>query len=219
MEIFIDSGDLGEIREVAKWGIIKGVTTNPTLIAKEQCLSLEEITKEIAKIIPYHISAEVIAQDKAGIIKEARMISSWAEGVVVKIPLTEEGVSAAAELEKEGIKTNLTLIFSLSQALVAANAGASYMSLFVGRLDDIGIPSYSVLKSITDMLKEYKFKTRLIVASVRHVRHIIEGLSCGANIATVPFAVLKQLFVHPLTTAGLERFLRDWRSANITLER
>lgn len=217
MKIFIDSGDIKEIEEAASWGFIEGVTTNPTLVAKHN-LSLEELIKQIAKIVPEHISAEVIAQDKEGIIEEARKISSWAEGVVVKIPVGEAGVAAVKELEKEGIRTNLTLIFSLSQALIGAKAGASFISLFVGRLDDIGVDSFSIQKSIVNMLKEYNLKTELIVASVRHTRHINDAVAAGASIVTAPFSVLKQLFLHPLTDSGLKRFLEDWKKSNLRLE-
>lgn len=209
MKLFIDTAAIEEIREVAEWGIIEGVTTNPTLVSKTG-RDFKEAVQEICEIISGPVSAEAVSRDRDGMIDEAREISRWANNVVVKIPITEEGIAATSELSGEGTKVNMTLCFSPAQALLAAKAGAAYVSPFVGRLDDIGHDGMAVVADIVHIYSNYDIDTEIIVASVRHPLHVIEAAYLGADIATVPYKVLKQLFGHPLTDKGIELFLRDW---------
>lgn len=209
MKIFLDSAITDEIKKAASWGIIDGVTTNPSLI-KNSGRDFKEVINEICAILPEGaISAEVLAEDSEGMVKEAGEFAAWGKNIVIKIPMTEEGIKAVKILSKEGIKTNVTLVFSANQALLAAKAGATYVSPFVGRLDDIGQNGMELIADIVEIYKNYGFKTEVIVASVRHPIHVHESALIGADIATVPFKVLEQMFRHPLTDAGIEKFLKD----------
>ncbi len=210
MKFFIDTANIEQIRKAAEWGILDGVTTNPTLVAREG-RPFEELIKEICSIVDGPVSAEVTALDAEGMIEQARELASWADNIVVKIPVTPEGVKAVRVLSQEGIKTNVTLCFSPMQALVAAKAGATYISPFVGRLDDAGHDGMQLVEQILTIYRNYGFQTEVIVASVRTVRHVVRAALMGAHIATVPFSVLEKLFKHPMTDIGLERFLADWQ--------
>ncbi len=209
MKIFIDTAKIEEIKQAASWGILDGVTTNPTLVAKTG-RSFDEVAREIIRIVDGPISLEAISQDAAGIIKEARQLSRIHKNVVVKIPMTKEGLAAVKILAKERIKTNVTLVFSPTQALLAAKAGAAYASPFVGRLDDISQDGMKLVEEIAAIYKNYSFKTEIIVASIRHPIHVLRAALMGAHIATCPFAILESLFKHPLTDIGIKRFLDDW---------
>lgn len=210
MKIFIDTANVNEIREAESWGILSGVTTNPSLIAKEG-RDFIEVVKEITSIVDGPISAEVISLDHEGMIKEARELSKIHKNIVIKIPMTIEGLKAVKVLSKEGIKTNVTLIFSASQALLAAKAGASYVSPFVGRLDDTGEEGLTIIKEIVTIFNNYGIKTEIIAASIRHPMHVINAAIAGAHIATIPYKILEQMTKHPLTDAGIKRFLDDWK--------
>ena len=209
MKFFLDTANVDKIREFAELGMVDGVTTNPTLIAKEG-RDFHEVIKEICSIVDGPVSAEVIALDAKGMIEEARELSKLADNVVIKIPMTKEGLKAVNVLSKEGIKTNVTLIFSANQALMAAKAGATYVSPFVGRLDDIGQNGMQLIAEIVQIFRNYDIKTEIIVASVRHPMHVIEAAELGADIATIPFAVLDKMFNHPLTDKGIDAFMKDW---------
>ena len=209
MKFFLDTANVEKIREFAEIGLVDGVTTNPTLIAKEG-RDFYEVIKEICSIVDGPVSAEVIALDAKGMIEEARELSKLADNVVIKIPMTKEGLKAVNVLSKEGIKTNVTLIFSANQALMAAKAGATYVSPFVGRLDDIGQNGMQLIAEIVQIFRNYDIKTEVIVASVRHPMHVIEAAELGADIATIPFAVLDKMFNHPLTDKGIDAFMKDW---------
>ena len=209
MKIFIDTADIEEIREAASWGVLDGVTTNPTLMSKTG-RSFDEVAKEILKIVDGPISLEAISQDTEGIIKEARGLSKIHKNVVVKIPVTKQGLSAIKVLAKEGVKTNVTLVFSPTQALLAAKAGATFVSPFVGRLDDISQDGMKLVEDMVTMFKNYSIKTEIIVASIRHPIHVVRTALIGAHIVTCPFKVLEGLFKHPLTDIGIKRFLDDW---------
>ena len=212
MKLFIDTANIDEIREANSWGVISGVTTNPSLVAKEG-RDFKEVVLEITKIVDGSISAEVISLKSEEMLKEARDYAKWHRNIIVKVPMTEEGMKAVKVLSKEGIKTNVTLVFSANQALLAARAGASYVSPFVGRLDDISSDGMQVVKDIIEIYQKHNLKTEVIAASIRHPMHVIEAAKAGAHIATVPFAVLKQMFKHPLTDAGIKKFLEDWEKA------
>lgn len=209
MKIFLDTANIDHIREAASWGAIDGVTTNPTLVAREG-KEFEPLIKEICAIVDGPISAEVISLEADGMVKEARKLAKWHKNIVIKIPLTKEGLKAVKILSKEKIHCNVTLCFSPSQALLAAKAGASYISPFIGRLDDISHIGMDLVGQIKQIYTNYGFKTEIIVASVRHPLHVVEAALTGADIATVPFAVLEKLVKHPLTDIGIERFLKDW---------
>ncbi|MEG8946032.1 fructose-6-phosphate aldolase [Rosettibacter firmus] len=213
MKFFIDSANINHIKEAASYGLLDGVTTNPTLVAKEG-KNFRELLEEIVKIVDGPISAEVIATDYEGILKEARELSKIHRNIVVKIPLIKEGIKAVKTLSSEGIKTNVTLCFSPSQAILAAKAGATYVSPFVGRLDDISHEGMALIAQIIQIYKNYDFKTEVIVASIRHPLHVVEAAMMGAHIATMPFDVIEKLFKHPLTDIGLEKFLSDWKKLN-----
>lgn len=212
MQLFIDTANVEEIRTAMGWGLLDGVTTNPSLIAKEK-RDYKETVKEICGIVPGPVSAEVLATDYKGMVKEAREWSKVAENIVVKVPVIPDGLQAVKTLAEEGIQTNVTLVFSVLQAVLAAKAGATYVSPFVGRIDDIGGDGMGLVAEIVGAFGNYGFQTEIIVASVRHPGHVVESLALGADIATVPFKVLKQLFKHPLTDVGIERFLADYRAA------
>jgi transaldolase len=207
MKLFIDTANVDEIRDLA-W-LVDGVTTNPSLVAKEK-RPFEEVIREICELVDGPVSAEVTALEADEMVAQARPLARIHDNVVIKIPMTEEGMKATQALSYEGIRTNVTLVFSPNQALLAAKCGASFVSPFVGRVDDIGRSGMELVAEIIDVYAQYAFCTELIVASVRHPRHVLESAALGADIATVPYAVLKQLFRHPLTDAGIERFLKDW---------
>ncbi|WP_040227608.1 fructose-6-phosphate aldolase [Bhargavaea cecembensis] len=209
MKFFIDTANFDEIKEAHAWGILSGVTTNPSLVAKEN-VPFHERLKEIAELVPGSVSAEVISTDAEGMIKEGRELAQIAPNITVKLPMTEEGLKACATFAKEGIKTNVTLIFSANQALLAARAGATYVSPFLGRLDDIGQNGMDLIAQIAEIFAIHDIETEIIAASIRHPQHITEAALNGAHIATTPLKVLKQMFHHPLTDKGLEAFLSDW---------
>ena len=211
MKIFLDTANLEEIKKGVEWGIIDGVTTNPSLVAKEKAI-FEERIKEICQIVKGPVSAEVISTDWKGMIKEAKKLSEIDENVVVKIPLTPDGIRVIKELSKEGIKTNATLIFSPTQAILAAKAGATYVSPFIGRLDDISWDGLKLLETIIDIFNNYLFETEIIAASIRHPMHVLKAALLGTDIVTIPFSTLEKLFKHPLTDKGLEKFLKDWET-------
>ena len=210
MKLFLDSANLDEIREVAGWGVLDGVTTNPSLCSKET-VTFEDNIRAICALTPGPVSAECLSLKAEEIIPEARILAKIAPNVVVKIPVGLEGLKAAKALDGEGIAVNMTLIFSAGQALLAAKAGARFVSPFIGRLDDVSEDGMALIEEIVEIFENYRFKTEVIVASIRHPRHVIEAARIGADIATVPFAVLQKLVRHPLTDAGVERFLADWR--------
>jgi transaldolase len=209
MKIFLDTANIGEIREAVQMGLIDGVTTNPTLVAREQCRFKDRVI-EICKAVNGPVSAEVVATDYAGMIAEATDIAQWHECVVVKIPLIADGLRAIATLSEKGISTNCTLCFSLTQAWLAAKAGATYISPFVGRLDDIGHDGMELIGEIREVYDRYGYETHILAASIRHPVHVRQALLLGADVATLPFGVLKQLAQHPLTDKGLSAFLADW---------
>lgn len=210
MQFFLDSANMNEITQAWNMGVIAGVTTNPSLVAKEG-KDFHQLLKELVQVVDGPISAEVISLDKEGMLKEARELAAMHPNIVVKIPMTEEGLKAVKVLSEEGIKTNVTLIFSSVQALLAARAGATYVSPFLGRLDDIGENGLLLVDEICDIFGVHGLETKIIAASVRHPVHVTEAAKLGADFATVPFNVLRQLFKHPLTEAGIEKFLADWK--------
>ncbi|MGY4687449.1 fructose-6-phosphate aldolase [Petrotoga sp. DB-2] len=210
MEIFLDTANIEEIRKGVAWGIVDGVTTNPTLVSKENAV-FEERIKEICETVKGPVSAEVVSTDYEGMVKEAREIANLSEFVVVKIPLISDGIKAIKTLSKEGIKTNATLVFSPLQALLAAKAGATYVSPFIGRMDDIGNTGMDIVEEIEVIFSNYGYETKIIVASVRHPQHVLEAGLIGADVVTMPFEVLEKMFKHPMTDIGLERFLNDWK--------
>jgi len=207
MKLFIDTANVAEIREMA-W-LIDGVTTNPTLVAREK-RPFKDVIIEICGIVNGPVSAEATALDRDGMIAEARELAGLHDHVVVKIPMTEAGMQAVRRLSAEGIQTNVTLVFSANQALLAAKCGATFVSPFVGRIDDVGGDGMGLVAEILEIYSQYAFATEVLVASVRHSRHLLDAAILGADVATVPYAVLKKLFDHPLTEGGIERFLKDW---------
>ncbi len=209
MKFFIDTASLDEIRKAADLGLADGVTTNPSLIAKEGC-SFEERIREICGIVDGPVSAEVISTETQGMVEEAKKLAEIAQNVVIKIPMTTEGLKAVSRLAGQGIKTNVTLIFSPLQALLAAKAGATYVSPFIGRLDDISHEGMELVEDIVQIFDNYAFDTEIIVASIRHPIHVLDAAKIGADIATIPYKVISQLTSHPLTDIGLARFLADW---------
>ncbi len=218
MRLFIDTADLKEIREIASWGIIEGATTNPTLISQQEGHP-HDILREICEIVQGPVSAEVVSQDHKGMIEEARELAKIHEHIVIKIPFGIEGLKAVKALSSEGIKTNVTLVFSPSQALMAARAGATYISPFVGRLDDISNDGMEIVAQIVDIFYNYPdIETQVIVASIRHPMHVVEAALIGAPIATIPPKVFRQMVKHPLTDIGIERFLKDWEKVKDRLK-
>lgn len=211
MKIFIDTANVDEIREASEMGIICGVTTNPSLIAREG-RNFKEVVSEITEIVDGPISAEVISLESEGMVKEARDLAKIHDNIVIKIPMTAEGLKAVKILSQEGIDTNVTLVFSAAQALLAARAGATYVSPFIGRLDDIGAGGMPVVEDIAEIFAIHDIETEIIAASIRGPIHVSEAALAGAHIATIPFKVLMQLTKHPLTDRGIERFLKDWES-------
>jgi len=209
MKFFLDTANLEEIRKAKEWGLLDGVTTNPTLVSKED-MPFQGLVTEILRLVDGPVSLEVVSEHAQGMISEARELNKLGENVVIKIPLTPEGLKAVKILAQEGIKTNVTLCFSPTQALLAAKAGADYISPFIGRLDDISSYGMRLVEDIKDIYGNYGFETQIIVASIRHPMHVLEAALIGADIATMPFSVLEKLFHHPLTDIGIQRFLRDW---------
>jgi transaldolase len=212
MKLFIDTANVAEITEAASWGILDGVTTNPSLVAKEG-RSYRELVAEICRIVPGPVSAEVLATEAEGMEREGRELAAIAENVVIKLPITKEGLKVCTRFAEEGIPTNLTLCFSPVQALLVAKAGATYVSPFIGRLDDVGHDGMQLIREIVQIYDAYEFATQVLVASVRHTQHVVEAALAGADVSTVPFKVLEQLFHHPLTEIGIQRFLADYRAA------
>jgi len=210
MKIFIDSASVKDIREAMSLGVIDGVTTNPTLVARENRPAVE-LLREICSIVPGPVSAEVIALDSAGMVQEGQELSKIAKNIVVKIPLLKEGLKAVKILKEKGIKTNVTLCFSAAQALLAAKAGASFISPFIGRLDDIGQTGMDLIRDIKLIYSNYGFTTEIIVASVRNPVHVIDAAKIGADIATIPYSVIEQLAKHPLTDIGVQKFCEDYK--------
>jgi transaldolase len=209
MQFFIDSADVGEIKKALALGLCDGVTTNPSLVAKTG-RKFSDVLKEITSIVPGPVSAEVTALDYDGMMAEARKFAKVADHVVVKVPLVVEGLRAVRDLAAEGIRTNVTLCFSPVQALLAAKAGATYVSPFVGRLDDISEDGMSLIAQILEIYRNYDYATKVLVASVRHPIHVLESARLGAHVATLPYSVIEQLAKHPLTDVGLKKFLADW---------
>ena len=214
MMIFLDTGSTKEIREAASWGVLDGVTTNPSLVAKEG-RSFKDLLLEICTIVDGPISAEVVSLEADAMIKEGKDLAKIHKNIMVKVPLTPEGLKACKALASEGIKVNVTLCFSPSQALLAAKAGAWCVSPFIGRLDDISEHGMGLIQDIVTIYRNYQFKTKVLVASVRHPRHVVEAAKIGGDICTMPFAVFKQLVQHPLTDVGLKKFLADWEKQNV----
>jgi transaldolase len=212
MRIFLDTANIDEIRQAAKLGVLSGVTTNPSLVAKEKRQDMKAVIQEIASIVDGPISAEVLSLKPEAMIQEAREVSSWSPNVAVKIPISASGLEAISVLSKEGIKTNLTLCFSLNQALLGAIAGATYVSPFVGRLDDIGHDGMQLVSEIVKVFDLYELPSQVIAASIRHPLHVVVAAQAGAHIATIPYTVLMQMIKHPLTDIGISRFAEDWRS-------
>lgn len=213
MKFFVDTANIDEIKEAHSVGILAGVTTNPSLVAKEG-VDFHDRLREITAIVDGSVSAEVIALDAKGMIREGKELSAIAPNITVKIPMTLEGLKAVKALSDEGIETNVTLIFSANQALLAARAGATYVSPFLGRLDDIGHDGLDLVSTIAEILDVHMLDTQIIAASIRHPQHVTEAALRGAHIATVPFSLIEQLTKHPLTDIGIEKFLADWNKAN-----
>lgn len=211
MKFFLDTANVNEIREANDMGVICGVTTNPSLIAKEG-RDFNEVIKEITSIVDGPISGEVVSEDSEGMIVEARKIAAIHKNMIVKIPMTAEGLKAVKVLSSEGIKTNVTLVFSANQALMAANAGATYVSPFIGRVDDISMDGMELVKTIAQIFKIHGIKTEIIAASVRHPLHVTEAALAGADIATIPYKIIMQMVKHPLTDQGLDKFKADWNA-------
>ncbi len=214
MKLFLDTANLAEIKEVASWGILDGVTTNPTLCAKEN-KPFEKLIREICEVVSGPVSVECVSTRAEDIVEEARKLNSLAPNIAVKIPVNLEGLKATKILSAEGIKVNMTLVFSPSQALLAAKAGAAFVSPFIGRLDDVSHHGMELIEQIVTIYENYNFETEIIVASVRHPGHVVEAALIGAHIATIPYSVMEKLIKHPLTDVGIERFLQDWKKVTL----
>ncbi|MFP5504464.1 MAG: fructose-6-phosphate aldolase [Candidatus Sericytochromatia bacterium] len=212
MKFFLDTGNIDEIRKAVAWGQVDGVTTNPSLVAKEG-RDFKQLVQEICGLTTGPVSAEVIALDHEGMLKEAYEYVKWAPNVIIKVPMTEDGMRTVKKLSEDGIQTNVTLVFSANQALLAARAGATYVSPFVGRLDDVGQEGMQLIEEILEIYSNYGYQTQVLVASVRHPIHVAQAARLGAHVATMPFKVLQQLFKHPLTDKGIQSFLADWEQA------
>jgi transaldolase len=213
MKLFLDTADIEEIRTVHAWGVLDGVTTNPTLFSKTKGLTYDEVLQQICGITPGPVSAEVVADDVEGMLREGRHFAKLADNIVVKVPMTENGLEAMNRFRAEGIKTNCTLIFTANQGLLAAKAGASLLSPFVGRLDDINEEGMTVIQELAEIIRFHELDSEVLAASIRHPRHVTESAIAGAHIATVPFKVFQQMVHHPLTDKGIVQFKRDWEAA------
>jgi transaldolase len=209
MKFFVDTADIDQIKQVVSWGICDGVTTNPSLVAKTG-KTLDRVVAEICEVVDGPISVEVTAVDYDGMMSQARTFAAIKDNIVVKVPLTKDGIRATKTCTSEGIKTNVTLCFSAGQALLAAKAGANYISPFIGRLDDCGNEGMQIIDDITTIYSNYEFETEVLVASIRHPIHVVEAARLGADVSTIPFGVLDKLFEHPLTDVGLAKFMADW---------
>ncbi len=209
MQFFLDTGNVDEVKQALDWGILDGVTTNPTLIAKTG-RPFMQVAKEIVKLVDGPASLETVSLDTEGMVKEGRMLAEIGDNVVVKIPMTPQGMKAVQILESEGIPVNVTLVFSPAQALIAAKAGATFVSPFIGRIDDVSGEGMKLIREVKTIFDNYDIDTEIIVASVRHPMHVVEAALIGADICTMPFEVMKKLFNHPLTDRGIELFLKDW---------
>ena len=219
MKFFIDTANLDEIRQAKEMGLIDGVTTNPSLIAKEGNVDFREHILKICKLVDGDISVEVTALDADGMIKQGREFASIASNVVIKCPLTLEGLKATRSLTNQGIKVNVTLCFSAAQAILAAKAGATYISPFIGRLDDVSHDGMQLIRDIVQIYRNYQFPTQVLAASIRHPMHVVQSALAGAHVATIPFKVIQQLVKHPLTDKGLEAFLKDWEKWQSNVEK
>lgn len=213
MKLFIDSAITDEIREVNDWGVVCGVTTNPSLVAKSG-RDFKEVLTEITDIVDGPISAEVISLESEEMVKEAEELAKIHPNIVIKVPMTKEGLKAVKILSNKGIDTNVTLVFSANQALLAARAGATYVSPFIGRMDDIGNTGFDIIRDIVDIFDIHGIETEVIAASIRHPMHVLESARLGAHIATIPHKVFEQMLFHPMTDIGIDRFLKDWKEAN-----
>ena len=211
MDIFLDTANVEEIKKASKLGVVRGVTTNPTLLSMEETADYETVVKNICSIISGPVSAEVLAEDVEGMLAEAKIKAAWAPNVNIKIPVSEAGLQAISILSQEGIKINMTLCFSVNQALLGALAGATFVSPFVGRLDDIGHDGMQLVKDIVEIYEHYSISTKVIAASIRHPLHCVAAAKAGAHISTVPYKILMQMIRHPLTDIGIERFLADYK--------
>ncbi|KXS45842.1 MAG: transaldolase [Candidatus Frackibacter sp. T328-2] len=214
MKIFIDTANIDEIRDMNRIGILDGVTTNPSLIAKEEGVDFEDIIEEITSLVDGPVSAEVISTDTEGMVKEAKELTKISDNVVIKIPMSKDGLAAVSQLSELGIKTNVTLVFSPNQALLAARAGATYVSPFIGRLDDIGHDGVEIVKEISQIFTLHGIDTEIIAASIRHPKHVKAAAMVDSDIATIPYGVLEKMFKHPKTDEGIEKFLADWEGTN-----
>jgi transaldolase len=210
MKIFLDTANIDEIREAAELGILDGVTTNPSLMSKENRGDYKDVLKEICDIVRGPVSAEVVSEECEEMLRQGRDLAKVDDHIVIKIPLVADGIKAVKQLSSEDIRTNVTLCFSANQALLAAKAGATYISPFVGRLDDVGMDSMGIIADIIEIYENYAFSTQVLVASVRHTQHVLEAATLGADVATIPYKVLKQMLKHPLTDTGIDAFNRDW---------
>jgi len=218
MKLFLDTADIEEIKTVNSWGVLDGVTTNPTLFAKTSGMTYDEVLQEICAINGGPVSAEVVADDVEGMLKEGRHFAKLADNIVVKVPMSENGLAAMSRLKAEGIKTNCTLIFTANQGLLAAKAGASLLSPFVGRLDDINEDGLTVIRELSEIIRFYEYDSEVLTASVRHPRHVVEAALAGSHIATLPFKVFQQMVHHPLTDKGIVQFKRDWEAARAAMD-
>ena len=215
MKIFLDTANIKSIRHYSEMGMVDGITTNPTLLSKESG-DPEEIMKEIVKIVQGPVSLEVISTETNQIIKEAYILKRYGSNVIIKVPMIPDGLKAVKKLKEEGIETNVTLVFSANQALLAAKAGASYVSPFIGRLDDVGNDGMNLIRDIKQIFKNYQYDTKLLVASIRHPIHVIESAKSGADVVTLPPDILGKMFLHPLTDKGLKTFISDWENLKKT---
>lgn len=214
MKIFLDTANIDEIKKACSWGVIDGVTTNPSLISREN-KTFKEIILEICGICPGDISVEVLSLKADEIINEARAVSKWADNIIIKVPLIPEGIKAITVLSREHIKTNATLVFSANQVLLACKAGATYISPFVGRIDDTGASGMELIKEALTIINNYGYKSQIISASIRHPLHVSESAKLGAHVATIPFKIVEQMFKHPLTDIGVQKFLDDWKKVPV----
>ena len=217
MKFFIDSANIEHIREIALWGVLSGVTTNPSLIAKEG-KDFKQVVEEICEIVDGDISAEVVSIEAKSMIQEGKEIAKWNKNIVIKLPTTSSGLSGCKVLSSEGVKINMTLCFSVNQALLCASVGAKYVSPFVGRLDDINQDGIQLIRDLAEIFRVYNIKTQILSSSIRNPVHVIESARAGAHVATIPYNIFKQMIQHPLTDKGLEKFLADWNDAMLKLK-